>query len=80
MTTETIPYAKAEPRQGWIGRHGTNAATRMVAFAIFALAGVGWRYLTSAVNGNADLPDLGKYVIFLSCAGFVFEFLISLIA
>lgn len=80
MTTETIPYAKAEPRRGWIDRHGTNAATRMIAFAIFALAGVGWRYLNTAESGNMDLPDFGKYVILFSGAGFIFEFVISLIA
>jgi hypothetical protein len=80
MTTETIPYAKAEARRGWISRHGTDAATRMVAFAILAMAGVGWRYLTTAVTGNSDLPDFGKYLIFFSCAGFAFEFVISLIA
>lgn len=80
MTTETIPYAKAEPREGWLKRHRRETATRMVAFALLALASVGCRYLTTAVVGNSDLSDFGRYLIFFSVAGFIFEFVISLIA
>lgn len=74
-----VPYAKAEPRMGWFRRHKTDAATRMVAFAILALAGAACRYLTTAVIGNQDLPDAGKYMMALSCAGFAFEYIVSLL-
>jgi hypothetical protein len=77
--TDPIPYAKVEPRKGWLSRHRTDAAKRMIAFAILALAAAGWRYLTSNVIGNQDLPDVGKYLLMFACAGFAFEYLISLI-
>jgi len=76
---DPIPYAKAEPRMRWLGRHRTDAATRMVAFAILALAGIAWRYLTTAVVGNSDLPDVGKYLLIGSCVGFAFEYVVSLV-
>ena len=51
----------------------------MIAFAILALAAAGWRYLTSNVIGNQDLPDVGKFLLMFACAGFAFEYLIALI-
>ena len=77
--SDPIPYARAEPTTGWLRRHRTDAATRMVAFAILALAGVAWKYLNSAVIGNSDLPDAGKYVLIASCVGFAFEYVVSLV-
>jgi hypothetical protein len=77
--TEHIPYAEIDTQKGWTARYRVNGAIRMIAFAIMALAGAGWRYLTHAVVGNQDLPDVGKYMLMFSCVGFVFEYLISLI-
>lgn len=77
--TEPIPYATAESRIGWLRKHKADAATRMVAFAILALAGAAWRYLTTDVVGNSDLPDAGKYLLIVSCVGFAFEYVISLV-
>ena len=78
-SNEPIPYAKAESQRGWLSRHKTDAATRMVAFAFLAIAGLGWRYLTTAVNGNSDLPDGGRYLLIGSCICFAFEYVVSLI-
>lgn len=78
--TEPIPYAKADLRMGWLRRHAPNAGTRMIAFAILALVGVGCRYLSASVIGNSDLHDAGTYLLMGACAGFVFEYIVSLIA
>jgi hypothetical protein len=51
----------------------------MVAFAILALAGLGWRFLITSIVGNSDLPDGGKYLLFASCICFAFEYVVSLI-
>lgn len=77
---EPIPYAKADLRMGWLRRHALNAGTRMIAFAILALAGLGCRYLSTAVIGNSDLYGAGKYLLIVACAGFVFEYIVSVIA
>ena len=77
-STEPIPYAKAESQKGWLSRHRSDAATRMVAFALLALAGVALRYLNTSVAGNSDLPD-GKYLLFGSCFCFAFEYFVSLV-
>ena len=76
--TDSIPYATTEP-QRWLPRYRIDAAMRMVAFAILALAGIGCRYLTTAVVGNSDLNDAGKYLLVASCAGFAFEYVVSLL-
>jgi len=49
----------------------------MIAFAVMAAAGVGCRYLSTAVSGNADLYDAGKYMLLVACLGFVFEYVVS---
>jgi hypothetical protein len=77
--TEPIPYAEAESRRSWFSRHKTEAATRMVAFALLALAGLGCRYLSTSVIGNSDLHDCGKYMLIGSCIGFAFEYVVSLV-
>jgi hypothetical protein len=51
----------------------------MMAFAILALAGAACRYLTTNVTGNSDLYDVGKYLLIGACAGFAFQFVVSLI-
>lgn len=78
-STESIPYAKADPKMGWLRHHAINSGTRMIAFAILALVGVACRYLGTEIVGNSDLHDAGIYLLVGACAEFVFEYIVSLI-